>query len=117
MKLHMPGPWLEQARHNLASLVAGRFPAYGIQLACHGDEIVGYCQFEGEHFGPFGVSEAWQGKGIGTVLVARTLCQMRKAHLHAAYVLWTGHRAAAGIYRRLGFWVTRRFAVLSRKID
>ena len=116
MRSHMPGPWIEQARANLAALVAGRFPEYAIQLACHGDEIIGYCQFEGEHFGPFGICDAWQGKGIGTVLLARTLWQMRKVGLHAAFVLWTGERAANGVYARLGFTVSRRFALLAKSI-
>ena len=32
------------------------------------EKVVGYCQFEGSHFGPFGVAKDFQGRGIGTVL-------------------------------------------------
>ena len=37
---------------------------------------------------------------------------MRSHGHHSAYVLWTGERAARGIYKRLGFHVSRRFAIL-----
>ncbi|MBX3729885.1 MAG: GNAT family N-acetyltransferase [Candidatus Sumerlaeia bacterium] len=112
----MPGPWLEDARRNLRDFTRGLFPEDGILLACHEGRIIGYCQFEAEHFGPFGVEDGWQGKGIGTVLLARTLYRMRLKGHHSAYVLWTGERAAKGVYGRLGFTVSRRFAVLRKML-
>ncbi|MCX7626417.1 MAG: GNAT family N-acetyltransferase, partial [Candidatus Sumerlaeaceae bacterium] len=74
---HMPGPWVEDARRNLIEMTHGRFPADAIWLALDRGKIVGFCQNEREHFGPFGVSDEYQGKGIGSVLLARTLYQMR----------------------------------------
>lgn len=116
MGREMPGPWLEDARRNLVELTHGRFSEDAILLACDGDRIVGYCQFEGEHFGPFGIIESHQSRGIGGVLLARTLHRMRVKGIHSAFVLWTGDRAAKGVYGRLGFTVSRRFAVLKKTL-
>lgn len=117
----MPGPWVEDARHNLLEMTEGRFPEDAIWLAVdmRGGEpgtIVGFCQNEREHFGPFGVSDQYQGKGIGTVLLARTLHQMRLRGCHSAWVLWTGERALRGVYGRLGFHQTRRFALMKKQL-
>lgn len=118
----MPGPWVEDSRRNLRELAAGRFPEDAIWLAIDtraegGPQIIGFCQHEHEHFGPFGVSDAWQGQGVGSVLLARTLYQMRKKACHSAWVLWTGQRALDGVYGRLGFKLTRRFAVLKKVLN
>lgn len=117
----MPGPWVEDARRNLRDLADGRYPEDAIWLAVDekqgdGGKIIGFCQHEHEHFGPFGVSDAYQGKGIGTVLLARTLDQMRKKGCHSAWVLWTGQRALDGVYGRLGFKLSRRFAIMKKEL-
>ncbi len=78
--------------------------------------MIGYCQFEGAHFGPFGVADKYQGKGIGTVLLGRTLERMRAKGLHNAYVLWTDD-VAAKVYSKFGFEETRRFAVMKKEIS
>lgn len=122
MRRHMPGPWIEDARRNLLALLEARFHTDSLWLACHGDEsgkeeIIGFCQNEQEHFGPFGIADAWQGKGIGTVLLARTLQQMQRRGCHSAWVLWTGQRALDGIYGRLGFRLTRRFAIVKKELQ
>ncbi|AXA37258.1 MAG: GNAT family N-acetyltransferase [Candidatus Hydrogenedentota bacterium] len=113
---HMPGPWVEDARRNLIELTWGRFPADAIWLALDRGKIVGFCQNEREHFGPFGVADAYQGRGIGSVLLARTLYQMRLNGYHSAWVLWTGERALKGVYGRLGFTLTRRFAIMKKDL-
>jgi GNAT superfamily N-acetyltransferase len=110
----MPGPWLEDARRNLIDLTRGMFQEDSILLAVDKGKIIGFCQYEGDHFGPFGVSDDYQGKGIGSVLLARTLYQMRIKGHHCAWVLWTGERAAKGVYGRLGFTITRRFAIMKK---
>jgi GNAT superfamily N-acetyltransferase len=122
---YMPGPWIEDARRNLLDLAAGRFTEDSIWLAFDttarstaqpGGRIIGFCQNEREHFGPFGVCDEYQGKGIGTVLLARTLYAMRVRGYHSAWVLWTGQRALDGVYGRLGFKQTRRFAIMKKEI-
>jgi GNAT superfamily N-acetyltransferase len=117
MSATMPGDWVEDARNLLKDMTVGAAPADSIFVATDEGKIVGYCKFVGEHFGPFGVADSHQGRGVGTLLLARTLHQMRKEGHHAAYVLWTGERAAKGVYARLGFTVSRRFALLRKALE
>lgn len=112
----MPGPWVEDARRNLIDLTHGRFPEDAIWLAIDKGKIIGFCQNEADHFGPFGVSDDYQGRGIGTVLLARTMYRMRLHGYHSAWVLWTGERALNGVYGRLGFTLTRRFAIMKKEL-
>ena len=105
----MPAGWVRDARELLMEGSAEQ-----VVVALREGEIVGYCQFRGEHFGPFGVIEDCQGQGIGTVLLARCLRQMQRAGLHNAWVLWTSDETAERVYSKLGFRETRRFSVLRR---
>jgi GNAT superfamily N-acetyltransferase len=109
----MPSDWVRVERRNLRKIVEGGFHPEQVVLVTKGDEIIGYCQFEGSHFGPFGVSDAYQGRGIGTVLLARTLERMRQEGHHDAWVMWTDDLAAK-VYGKFGFKETRRFALLKK---
>ena len=113
---NMPGPWLEDARRNLKDLTRGLYQGDCIFVAVDNGKIIGFCQYEGSHFGPFGVSDKYQGKGIGSALLAKTLYRMRVKGYHSAWVLWTGMRAAQGVYGRLGFTITRRFAIMKKEL-
>jgi len=97
-----------------------------ILIAVKGNEVVGYCQYfhsdeydwhrPGAHFGPFGVREDMRGKGIGSVLLAKCLYEMRTRGFHSAYLLWTEERAAK-LYSRFGFKITRRFFIMRKTIE
>jgi mycothiol synthase len=115
MKNSMPFDWLRVARNNLIDLTKGSFCEDQIFIAMKETQVIGYCQFEDSHFGPFGVADAYQGKGIGTVLLAKTLERMRMKGLHNAWVIWTDD-IAAKVYSKFGFKETRRFVVLSKNI-
>ena len=94
----------------------GGFSENQITVVVHNDEIIGYCQFEGSHFGPFGVSDKFQGKGIGTVLLAKTIERMKSEGFHDAWVTWTDD-IAAKVYGKFGFKETRRFALLRKEFS
>ena len=111
----MPTDWVRVERTNLKKISSSTFPAEHITVVTHAGNIIGYCQFEGSHFGPFGVSEAYQGRGIGTVLLARTLERMRHHGYHDAWVMWTDDKAAK-LYRKFGFRETRRFSILRKEL-
>lgn len=111
----MPSDWVRVERRNLRKIVEGGFHPEQVVLVTKGDDIIGYCQFEGSHFGPFGVSDAYQGRGIGTVLLARTLERMRQEGYHDAWVMWTDDLAAK-VYGKFGFKETRRFAMLKKAL-
>ncbi len=112
----MPTDWVRVERRNLRKMAEGiGFHPGNITIVSKGDEIIGYCQFEGAHFGPFGVADAFQGKGIGTVLLARTLERMRMEGHHIAWVMWTDD-IAAKVYGKFGFTQTRRFVLLKKAL-
>jgi GNAT superfamily N-acetyltransferase len=111
----MPSDWVRVERRNLRKLSEGTFKETQITVVVHNNEIIGYCQFEESHFGPFGVSDAFQGRGIGTVLLARTLDRMRTEGFHDAWVMWTDD-VAAKVYGKFGFQETRRFSILRKEL-
>jgi mycothiol synthase len=116
LQTHMPGDWVRHARQVLLDITRGRGEYDQFSVAVKDGEMVGYCQFVGEHFGPFGVREGMQAKGIGTVLLALCLQTMRRRDIHTAFVLWTSDQTAERVYKRFGFTRTRRFAVLRREL-
>lgn len=116
LEAHMPGDWLRHAREVLTDAARGLARFDQFVVAIRQGEVLGYCGSEAEHFGPFGVRDDWQGRGIGTVLLATCIEHMRRRGLHNAWVLWTSDTAANGVYARLGFRETRRFAVLARDL-
>ncbi|MBA2470060.1 MAG: GNAT family N-acetyltransferase [Chloroflexia bacterium] len=77
--------------------------------------LVGYAQSRHERFGPFGVDEAYRGRGVGAVLLSATLLAMRSKGFHCAWFLWTSDRAAR-LYREHGFEEVRRFALMAKAI-
>jgi len=107
--------WEWLALRNLSRIGEGTFSPEQFHLAVFRDQVVGYCQYEGEHFGPFGVAEEFQRKGIGTVLLGRALSSMSRHGMHNAWVLWTGEDTAR-LYARFGFRKSRKFAVLRKEI-
>jgi mycothiol synthase len=111
----MPSDWVRVERNNLRKLAEGAFHPEQIFLAVREGSVIGYCQFEGAHFGPFGVNIAFQGQGIGTVLLARTLERMRMEGHHNAWVMWTDD-VAAKVYGKFGFSPTRRFTLLKKRL-
>ncbi len=122
LEANMPADWVRVSRANLRDLTRGIFQpdqifiALSTEPASEESKVIGYCQFEGAHFGPFGVADKYQGKGVGTVLLGRTLERMRAKGLHNAYVLWTDD-VAAKVYSKFGFQETRRFAVMRKGIS
>lgn len=86
-------------------------------VARAGDQVVGYCQFAGERFGPLGVQAEHQHGGLGQALVRATLAAMSAAGRTRAYLLWTSDEVFERVYRKNGFRVSRRFAILRRGLE
>ncbi len=130
LREHTSPDWVREARELLTDITRGLAAEAQLTVAVSGGvdagpagrpcdegvEIVGYCQFRGEHFGPFGVREDFRGRGIGTVLLAKCLQTMKAHGHHHAWVLWTSDETAARVYSRFGFRETRRFTVLRRRL-
>ena len=64
LRTEFPGDWNTAAR---AKVAAGRIDE--VLVALLAGKIVGYCQWEGEHFGPFGVAHELRNKGIGAKVI------------------------------------------------
>lgn len=103
--------WVPDARRALQGIVRGDAASTTLQVATDNGEIIGYAQTDRERFGPFGVNEAYRGRGIGGVLLSRTLVAMRAQGYHSAWFLWTSDRTAK-LYGEHGFEEVRRFQMM-----
>ncbi len=92
-----------------------------IRVAVKDGKVIGANMFGdpydgAEAFGPFSVSAEYQGKGIGQVLLADCLDEMKKRGLHAAWIQWAHYKDAAGaVYRKAGFRQTGIYIIYSKE--
>jgi GNAT superfamily N-acetyltransferase len=112
----MPPDWLRHARELLLGTTDGRTTWDQVTIALAGERILGYSQFVGHRFGPFGVREELRGQGLGSALLGFTLERMRRRGCHCAWFLWTGEDAAR-LYRRFGFRESRRFTLYRKDLQ
>lgn len=106
-----PEGWIEFFQRKLDA----REAVVDVIIACAGHRVIGYCQrLEGDHVGPFGVAEAYRGRGVGSVMLYRLLDALRARGFRFAWFGETGR--AEPYYARAGFTVTRRYALLERVI-
>ena len=108
--------WVREASEVFAELFAGDPRQVNLLVACRGDDVLGYAQHRAERFGPFGVNPSLRSRGIGRVLLARTLVGMLERGYHAAWFLWTSDNAAR-LYAQCGFHEVRRFAVMRKTMS
>jgi mycothiol synthase len=115
---HFHPDWTRAVREAVA-----RGGPYDHFLLCtRGDELCGFAMYGlydhvADRFGPFGVRPDLRRLGLGKVLLYTCLDEMRQHGFHDAWFLWTGEREPAGqLYRRAGFEITRRFAVMGREL-
>lgn len=104
----LPGAWNMAAR---AKVQSGAL--HELLVAIDGDVVVGYCQWTGEHFGPFGVAPAARQQRVGAKLFTEAVCRIRAADGRTVWFNWADDRARQ-FYERFGLRVTRRFVVLRR---
>ena len=106
--------WRREATGNLHDLFVRNERHVGLVVARRGGEMLGYAQHRAERFGPFGVRADQRGNGIGGVILATTLAEMRDKGLRTAFFLWTDETAAR-LYERHGFSCFRSFVSLERE--
>lgn len=87
-----------------------------IIIAVKNNEVLGYCQFEGSHFGPFGVSEKLRGEGIGSILFWKVVEKMKEAGKHFIWLAWTGGNAARFYREKANLHKTREHAIMMKEI-
>ncbi|GIV16747.1 MAG: hypothetical protein KatS3mg022_2182 [Armatimonadota bacterium] len=115
LRAEFPGDWQRFAREAISRIEQGDTPSR-LWIAHERGEVVGYSHFEGERFGPIGVSALQRGRGIGQVLMYKTLQAMRLQGLHTAFFLWSDDHTAERLYSAAGFVETRRFALLRKEL-
>lgn len=108
---NFPGDWHLLIR----SRILRRDPLDEIQVAVHGDQVVGFSQFEGERFGPFGVAGAYRGKRIGTLLFYKAVERMKGKLRRHLWLAWTGGDAQR-FYERQGLTVDRRHWLMAKEL-
>jgi GNAT superfamily N-acetyltransferase len=113
---HFTWDWHREASGVFLDLFVGDPRQVSLLVAVKDGEVFGYAEHRAERFGPFGVRPDLRGRGIGRVLLAEMLIEMRKKGYHAAWFLWTGDDAAR-LYAQCGFREVRRFAVLQRDVS
>jgi ribosomal protein S18 acetylase RimI-like enzyme len=107
--------WERVARETALRIAAGE-PADRLMVAHEGGEVVGFSHYENERFGPIGVAASQRGRGVGQVLMFRTLAAMRRRGFRAAWFLWSDDRTARRLYDSAGFVEVRRFVVLRKEL-
>ncbi len=103
-----PGGWNAAAREKLQ-----RGELHEMLIARRQGPIVGYCQWVGEHFGPFGVSEADRNQQIGAKLFVEALRRIREAGGRYVSMDWADDQSRR-FFERFGLSVIRRFSVMRK---
>ena len=110
LAIEFPGDWTTAAR----SKIRGRM--HELLIARRGDRVVGYCQWEGEHFGPFGVASSERNARVGAKLFVEAVRQIRAADGRSVWFNWADPDAQR-FYKRFGLRATRRFAILHASLS
>jgi len=78
-------------------------------------KVIGYCQrLEADHVGPFGVAKEARNLGIGTVMLYALMDGLRARGYRFCWFGETGR--AQPYYERAGFFITRRYSILTREL-
>lgn len=86
-----------------------------VVIAVRNDEVLGYAQYEGEHFGPFGVSAELRSKGVGAILFYRVIELMKEKGYHNVWLAWTGGDAKRFYEEKAGLHALRHHAILKKQ--
>lgn len=105
-----PGDWNSAARLKISSGKLGE-----VLIAKYQGKVVGYCQWEGEHFGPFGVCESVRNKGVGAKLFLEAAYKIQQADGRSVWFNWADPDAER-FYTRQGLHSFRKFAILTCKL-
>ena len=111
-----PGDWVRVVREAINRIVTYGDPPNRLIAAVDNSKVVGFSHYENERFGPIGVAASQRGRGLGQVLMYRTLLAQRDAGFRAAWFLWSDDKTAAKLYNGAGFKEVRRFALLRKEL-
>lgn len=111
LETEFPGDWAYVIRNRIRKGLDEK----DLVIAIREDEVVGYCQVDGEHFGPFGVHSSLRGKGLGTALIIKAILYAKSKGIRHLWLAWTG---AVDFYsRKAGFKVIRKNAIMKKELE
>jgi mycothiol synthase len=111
-----PGDWVRVVREGINGIVTCGDSPTRLIAAVEKGKVLGFSHYENERFGPIGVAASQRGRGLGQVLMYRTLLAQRDAGFRAAWFLWSDDKTAAKLYNGAGFREVRRFALLRKEL-
>lgn len=91
------------------------------RVAIFDGKIIGGCMFSDPNsdegrFGPFGINPKFRGKGLGTVLFADCLTEMKKRGIPYAWAQWTPLSGTAHyLYEKAGFFMEDCFYTYTKE--
>ena len=113
------GDWVRVCRQTALQILDGASPAR-LEIAVDNTgtepQVIGFAHHDAERFGPIGVDPEHRGRGIGQILMYRTLRAQQNAGLRTAWFLWSDDKTAERLYDAAGFKVVRRFALLNKDL-
>ena len=115
LKREFPGDWQRHLRYTITRILNYEALPSQIKIAVEDSKVVGFAHHDGERFGPFGTASSQRGRGLGAVLLCRTLETMRSRGLHNAFFMWTND-VTAKLYAEMGFRESRRFSLLKKNL-
>ena len=115
VRQEFPGDWVRVVRESIVRRTRGDVSTGIIALSNEG-EIKGFAHYDGERFGPIGVSASARGRGYGQILMFEALREQLAAGANRSYFLWSEDRTAERLYRHAGFALERRFRILRKDL-
>ena len=88
-----------------------------IIIAVRDEEVLGYCQFEGPHFGPLGVNKKLRGVGVGFILFWKVVEKMKENGHLFVWLAWTEGDAARFYLEKGNLHQTREHSIMVRELD
>lgn len=108
---HFPGDWPRVIRERIQR----RDPWDEILVCLHGEQVVGFAQYEGERFGPFGVAPGYRGKRLGTLLFYKAGERMKQKLRRHMWLAWSAGEPQR-FYERHGLKIDRRHVLMKKEL-
>lgn len=113
LRTEFPGDW--------APVIVDKIKQGGrndeVVIAVRNDMVLGYAQYDGEHFGPFGVSAELRSKGVGAILFYQVIALMKEKGYHNVWLAWTGGDAKRFYEEKAGLRVLRKHVIVKKQFS
>ncbi len=108
---HFPGDWPRVIRERIQ-----RGDPWDEILVClDGEQVIGFAQYEGERFGPFGVAPEYRSKRLGTLLFYKAGERMKQKLRRHLWLAWSAGEPQR-FYERHGLQIDRHHLLMKREL-